>query len=95
MPHEDASATFSFWTARPPDHRVTVTVLERDTEAPLENVQVRLGVRTGLSPRAQRVVAPTRLVLGELPQDVPRHFAGEDVAVLVDHDPFRDDRFDA
>ena len=43
-PHEDASATFSFRTARPPDHRVTVTVLERDTEAPLEHVQVRLGV---------------------------------------------------
>ena len=43
-PHEDASATFSFRTARPPDHRVMVTVLERDTEAPLENVQVRLGV---------------------------------------------------
>ena len=38
MPHEDASATFSFRTARPPDHRVTVTVRERDTEAPLENV---------------------------------------------------------
>ena len=35
------------------------------------------------------------LVLGELPQNVPRHFAGEDVAVLVDHDPLRDDRFDA
>ena len=38
---------------------------------------------------------PTTLVFGELPQDVPRHFAGEDVAVLVDHDPFREDRFDA
>ena len=44
LPHDDASAPFSFRTARPPEHRVTVTVLERDTEAPLENVQVRLGV---------------------------------------------------
>ena len=29
MPHGDASATFSFRTARPPEHRVTVTVIER------------------------------------------------------------------
>ena len=44
MPHGDASATFSLRTARPPEHRVMVTVFERDTQAPLENVQVRLGV---------------------------------------------------
>ena len=44
MPHEDASATFRFRTVRPPDHGVTVTVAERGTDTPLENVQVRLGV---------------------------------------------------
>ena len=44
IPHEDASATFSFRTARPPEHMVTVTVTDRDTEAPVENVHVRLGV---------------------------------------------------
>ena len=44
IPHEDASATFSFRTARPPEHRVTVTVSDRDTDAPLETVQVQLGV---------------------------------------------------
>jgi hypothetical protein len=43
MPHREASATFSFRTAKPAEHRVTVTVTDRDTEAPLENVQVRLG----------------------------------------------------
>ena len=43
-PHEDAVGTFSFLTAGPPDHRLTVTVLDEDTAAPVENVQVRLGV---------------------------------------------------
>ena len=41
--HESASAQFGFRTARPPEHRVTLTVSDRDTEAPLESVQVRLG----------------------------------------------------
>lgn len=44
LPHEKASATFGFRTARPPEHRVTVRVADRRTEAPLENVEVRLGV---------------------------------------------------
>ena len=41
--HERASATFGFRTARPPEHTVTLTVTERDTEAPLESVELRLG----------------------------------------------------
>ena len=44
LPHAEASAAFSFRTARPPEHRVTVKVTEKDTKAPLENVDVRLGV---------------------------------------------------
>ena len=61
LPHPDASATFSFRTARPPEHRVTVTVIERDTEAPLEKVQVRLGVyRAATDERGQaRLEVPT------------------------------------
>ena len=43
-PHAAARATFGFRTARPPEHRVTVTVLDRETEAPLRNVEVQLGV---------------------------------------------------
>jgi hypothetical protein len=41
--HEGTSAAFSFRTDRPPEHRVTVTVLEKMTNAPVENVEVRLG----------------------------------------------------
>ena len=44
LPHEEASAPFSFRIARPPEHRVTVQVTDKETEAPLENVEVRLGV---------------------------------------------------
>ena len=44
LPHEEASATFSFRTDKPPEHRVTVKVTDKETEAPLENVAVRLGV---------------------------------------------------
>ena len=42
--HEDATAAFSFLAVRPPDHTVTVTVVEKETQAPLQNVQVRLGL---------------------------------------------------
>jgi len=44
LPHEEASATFSFRTARPPEHRVTVKVTDKETEAPLDNVEVRMGL---------------------------------------------------
>jgi hypothetical protein len=43
LPHEPVSAHFSFRTARPPEHRVTVRVTDKETEAPLDNVDVRLG----------------------------------------------------
>ena len=43
-PHAAARATFGFRTTGPPEHRVTVTVLDRDTGAPLRNVEVQLGV---------------------------------------------------
>jgi len=44
LPHAEASVAFSFRTARPPEHRITVKVTEKDTEAPLEKLEVRLGV---------------------------------------------------
>jgi hypothetical protein len=44
LPHEKASATFSFRTARPPEYQVSVRVIDKETGTPLENVDVRLGV---------------------------------------------------
>jgi hypothetical protein len=44
LPHERVSATFGFRTARPPEHRVTFKVTDKETKIPVENVEVRLGV---------------------------------------------------
>ena len=42
--HEAAACTFGFRTVEPPENAVTVTVVDRDTEAPLANADVHLGV---------------------------------------------------
>jgi hypothetical protein len=43
LPHEQASSTFSVAIVRPPEHRLTVKVMEKDTAAPIANAQLRLG----------------------------------------------------
>ena len=43
IPHDGSSAEFSFAAVRPPEHSVTVRVIEKDTGVPIENAQVRLG----------------------------------------------------
>jgi len=42
--HDESSAAFGFTVDGIPEHRVAVQVSERDTHAPLEGVDVRLGV---------------------------------------------------
>lgn len=42
--HEAAACTFSFRTIERPGNTVTVTVVDRDTETPLANADVHLGV---------------------------------------------------
>jgi hypothetical protein len=42
-PHEGTSSRFSVAIVKPPEHRLTVKVLEKDTLAPIEDAQVRLG----------------------------------------------------
>ncbi len=44
LPHEESSAAFTLRIARPSEHRVTVQVADKATKAPLEDVEVRLGV---------------------------------------------------
>jgi hypothetical protein len=44
LPHEGASTTFSVSIVRPPEHRLTIKVIEKVTAAPIANAQVRLGV---------------------------------------------------
>jgi len=43
-PHERASLTFSFLAVKPPEHGVLVRVIEKNTQGPIENAEVRLGV---------------------------------------------------
>ncbi len=55
LPHESASSTFGVAIVPPPDHKLTVKVIEKDTAAPIEEALVRLGAyraetgRTGLA----------------------------------------------
>lgn len=45
--HAGTAAPFGFRAVAPPEHRVTVTVCDRDGEAPLADAEVRLGVYRG------------------------------------------------
>ena len=45
--HASATATFGFRTIAAPEHRVTVTVVDRDTETRVAGAEVRVGVYRG------------------------------------------------
>ena len=47
IPHDGSAAEFSFATVRPPEHSVTVKVVEKDTGVPIVNAQVRVGAHRG------------------------------------------------
>jgi hypothetical protein len=56
LPHHGASSCFSIAIVSPPEHRLTVRVVERETATPIENAQVRLGAyraATGDTGRAE------------------------------------------
>ena len=42
FPHEGTSCTFSFRTAKPPEHVVTVKVIDKESKTPIENAHVVL-----------------------------------------------------
>jgi hypothetical protein len=44
MPHLASSLTFSLTTAKPPEHTVTVEVLQKDTHSVVDSAEVRLEV---------------------------------------------------
>jgi len=43
LPHDGAVAEFSAAVVRPPEHRLTVKIVEQESKAPIEDVQIRLG----------------------------------------------------
>ena len=44
LPHDGALSRFSVAIVKPPEHRLAVRVIEKDTAVPIEDAQVRLGV---------------------------------------------------
>lgn len=49
LPHTECVANFSFPTVRAPEHRVTLTLREEGTGAPLERADVKLGAYRALT----------------------------------------------
>ncbi len=47
LPHDASAAEFRVAVVRPPEHRLTVKVIDKDSKAPIEDVQIRLGVYRG------------------------------------------------
>jgi hypothetical protein len=47
LPHEEASYHFGFTTARPPEHVVTVEVIDKNTKAPIKGAHVLLRPHSG------------------------------------------------
>jgi hypothetical protein len=45
LPHEEASCTFAFATARQPEHVVTIEAIDKDTRTPIKNAHVLLRPR--------------------------------------------------
>lgn len=43
LPHRSTSSHFSIAIVRPPEHRLTVRVIEQNTATPIENAQLRIG----------------------------------------------------
>jgi hypothetical protein len=43
LPHQRASTSFSILVVGPPEHRLTIKVVEKDTSTPVADAQVRLG----------------------------------------------------
>ncbi len=59
LPHAGASGKFSFAVVRRPEHCVTVSVIEKDTEAPIVSAQVRLGFHRSSTDESGRAKVET------------------------------------
>ena len=52
LSHDSSSSQFSFAVVPPPEHRLTVTVIEKEKATPIEDVQVIAGVYRAATDRA-------------------------------------------
>jgi hypothetical protein len=90
-PHEGSSSKFSVAIVRPPEHRLTIEVFERDTKAPIEDAQVRLGAyRAATDPAGRAEVAMPKgiydLTVWKVGYEAPGRMVDirEDVTVQVE-----------
>ncbi len=68
LPHEAARSRFDVAVVKPPEHSLTVKVIEKDTAYPIENAQVRLGAYRATTDRAG--LAQLRMPKGHYELDV-------------------------
>ena len=61
LPHEGASANFNVTAARPPEHRLTVKVVTKETSEPIDEAYIRIGAYRAMTD-------PSGLALVELPR---------------------------
>ena len=52
LPHDGTSSTFSVVVVRPPEHKLTIKVIEKDTANPIDEAVVRLGAYRAETGRA-------------------------------------------
>ncbi len=90
-PHDGASSKFSVAIVRPPEHRLTVEVLEKDTKAPIEDAQVRLGAyRAATDPSGRAEVAMPKgtydLTVWKVGYDAPSQIVDlhDDVSIQIE-----------
>jgi len=90
-PHDGSSSKFSVAIVRPPEHRLTVEVFEKDSKAPIEDAQVRLGAyRAATDPSGRAEVAMPKgtydLTVWKVGYEAPGRIVDvrEDVSVLVE-----------
>ena len=65
IPHDEASHTFGFITAKPADYELTVEVINQDTDTPIKNAWVVLRPNLYRSGTDERGVAKIRVAKGE------------------------------
>jgi len=91
LPHKGANAEFSFMTTAPPRHKVCVTVVETETQRPVVDAQVRLGVFRVATDRSgcAHLMVPTgrqRLFVWEAEYEIPEQFldVDRDLEIVVE-----------
>jgi hypothetical protein len=85
LPHLGASATFGVMAVRPPAHRLTVTVVEAESHAPIENVQIGFGPYRAATDAAGRAELATAAGTYELSVRKPE-FEAAPLTLDIDED---------